>query len=68
MTVYQNSDKVFTDLRGLLKLESLWYAAYLKVKRNKGSSTPGPDIVTIDTLTKKRILEIRDTVFKKRYE
>lgn len=66
-TVHQNPTKVFRDLRGLLKLEYLWYASYLKVKRNKGSATPGPDSSTIDTLTKKRILEIRDCVLKGNY-
>lgn len=67
MTVHQNPSKIFKDLRGLLKLEYLWYASYIKIKRNKGSATPGPDSLTIDTLTRKRILEIRDCVLKKNY-
>jgi group II intron reverse transcriptase/maturase len=65
---HQNRDKVFRDLRGLLKLESLWFAAYIKLKRNKGSKTPGPDSVSIDSLTKKRILEIRELVLHRNYE
>ena len=62
--------KVFKDLRGLLKLENIWFAAYLKIKgfaSNKGSATPGPDLQTIDTLTKRRIIEIRAAVLKKEY-
>lgn len=61
-------DKVFKDLKGLLKLDNLWFAAYLKFKRNKGSATLVPDTGTIDELTKTRILEIKEIVNKGKYE
>jgi group II intron reverse transcriptase/maturase len=63
----QNPTRVFYDLRGLLKQESIWYAAYLKLKSNKGAKTPGPDEDIIDSLTKKRILEVRDAVLKNNF-
>ena len=68
MVCHQDKSKIFKDLRGLLKLEGIWFAAYVKLKRNQGSSTPGPDMLTINTLTKKRILEIRDVVLKGKFE
>lgn len=37
---YNNPERVFYELRGLLKQESLWFVAYLKLKSNKGSGTP----------------------------
>lgn len=64
---YQSPERVFYDLRGLLKQESIWFAAYLKLKGNKGSNTPGPDGETIDTLTRKRILELREAVLKNEF-
>jgi hypothetical protein len=59
---YQKPNKIFSDLRGLLKQDSIWYAAYLKIKINKGAETPGPDYDIIDSLTKKRILEVKEAV------
>lgn len=59
---YKTPDRIFYDLRGLLKQESIWFAAYLSLKSNKGAETPGPDEGIIDSLTKKRILEIREAV------
>ena len=64
---YQSPDRLFHDLRGLLKQESIWFAAYLKLKSNKGSNTPGPDGEVIDFLTKKRILELREAVIKNHF-
>lgn len=66
--IYNNPDKPFKDLRGLLKLDSLWFTSYLKIRRNKGANTAGPDTGTINELTKKRILEIKDIVMKGEYE
>lgn len=65
---FNRSDKVFSDLRGLLKQESLWYAAYIRLKGKKGSKTPGPDYDIIDFLTKKKILELRESVLSGKYD
>lgn len=64
---YNNRNKVFTDLRGLLKLESLWFVAYIKLKKNKGSKTPVLYMENIEHLTKRRILELRDAVLNNKY-
>ena len=65
---HKNRGKTFKSLRGLLKLNSLWFAAYLKLKKNKGSGTPAPDLKGIDTLTKAKILEIKQIVLKREYD
>ena len=39
---YKSPERIFYDLRGILKEESLWFAAYLKLKSNKKSPTPPP--------------------------
>lgn len=67
---HSNTERVFDSLRGLYKLDSMWFSAYLKLKSNKGSktSTPGPDMQNIDHLTRKRILEIKEAVLKKEYQ
>lgn len=49
-------------------MDNIWFAAYLKIKRNKGSNTLGPDTGTIDELTKSRIIEIKEVVMKGEYE
>lgn len=67
MTCYQTPDRVFQDLRGILKQDSIWFAAYLKLKSNKGAKTQGPDEDIIDALTKKRILELREAVLKNKF-
>jgi group II intron reverse transcriptase/maturase len=64
---FNKPNKIFYDLNGLLKQESLWFAAYLRIKSNKGSKTPGPDLETIDALTKKRILELRLAVLNNNF-
>jgi hypothetical protein len=51
---FNKPKKIFYDLKGLLKQESVWFAAYLRIKSNKEK---GPDLETIDALTKKRIIE-----------
>lgn len=63
----KNPTKIFNDLKGLLKLDSIWFAAYLKITKNKGSKTPGPDGFIIDSLTKNKILEVKTAVLKKEY-
>ena len=64
---YQSPNKIFYDLRGILKQESLWFAAYIKLNSNKGSKTAGPDGEIIDYLTKSWILELREAVLKNEF-
>lgn len=64
---YSIPDRVFYNLRGILKQESIWFAAYLKLKSNKGAKTQGPDEDIIDSLTKKRILELREAVLSNKF-
>jgi group II intron reverse transcriptase/maturase len=67
LTCYKTPERVFHDLRGILKQESIWFAAYLRLTNNKISDNPGPDEEIIDALTKKRILELRDAVLKNEF-
>lgn len=64
---YSTPDRIFYDLRGILKQESIWFAAYLKLKNNTGAKTQGPDEDIIDSLTKKRILELREAVLGNKF-
>jgi group II intron reverse transcriptase/maturase len=64
---YSTPNRVFYDLRGILKQESIWFAAYFKLKSNKGAKTQGPDEDLIDSLTKKRILELREAVLNNKF-
>lgn len=64
---YSSPNRVFYDLRGILKQESIWFSAYLKLKSNKGAKTQGPDEDIIDSLTKKRILELREAVLSNKF-
>ena len=64
---YNNTKRIFGDLRGLLKQESIWLAAYLRLAKNKVSKTLGSDYDTISYLTKNRILENRDLVLAGMY-
>ncbi len=66
-TCYKNPNRIFYDLRGILKQDSIWFAAYVKLKSNKGSFTQGPDEDDIDSLTKNRILELREAVLKNKF-
>ena len=66
-TCYKNSNRIFYDLRGIIKQDLIWFAAYLKLKSNKGSFTQGPDEDDIDSLTKNRILELREAVLKNKF-
>jgi group II intron reverse transcriptase/maturase len=77
LTCYHTPDRIFYDLRGILKQESIWFAAYLRLKTNKGFETPGPlyflakvkqgNGEIIDALTQKRILELREAVLKNKF-
>lgn len=56
-----NPNKVFYDLRGILKQESIWFAAYLKLKSNPFSHK------CPCSLTKNKILELRETVLNNHF-
>ena len=64
---YNQKNKRFQTLKGLLKQKDIWYAAYIKLKRNAGSKTSGPDGKTITDLTQQRIDEIRNVVLRREY-
>jgi len=66
-TCYKNPNRIFYDLKGIIKQDSIWFAVYLKLKSNKGSFTQGPDENDIDSLTKNRILELREAVLKNKF-
>jgi len=55
-------------LTGFLKSNAIWFAAFKKIRSNKGSKTAGLEKETIDELTKNKILEIKRQVLKGRYE
>ena len=67
MVCYNSPHRIFYDLKGILKQESIWFAAYLRLKNNKGSKTRGPDNDILNSLTKKRILEIRHAVLNNQF-
>jgi hypothetical protein len=60
-------NRVYYDLRGILKQESIWFAAYFKLKINKGAKTQGTVEDSIDALTKKRILDLREAVLSNKF-
>lgn len=64
---YSTPNRVFYDLRGILKQESIWFAAYLKLKNSKGAKTQSPDEDIIDSLTEKKILELREAVLSNKF-
>jgi len=62
----QSPDRIFYDLRGVLKQKSLWYAAYLRLYSSMGSQTAKtPE--TIDDLTISIILKVYRAVLKNEY-
>jgi group II intron reverse transcriptase/maturase len=64
VSLLPKSGKVFPTLRGILKQKELWFAAYIKLRRNAGSNTPGPDEEIITSLTQSRILELQKSVLE----
>lgn len=63
-----NPNRIFNDLKGYLKLDSFWFAAYLKIKANRGSKTVGPDYLGTNSLTRRRIIELKDYVLSNKYD
>lgn len=59
--ICKNPNRYFSNLKGLLKLDSIWFDAY---NTNKGSKTPGPDYEIIVT----KILEIKTAVLSKSFK
>src|ERR1700721_621641 len=53
-TCFKNPDRIFYDLRGILKQDSIWFAAFLKLKSNTGSKTQGADKDIIAPQTKRK--------------
>jgi group II intron reverse transcriptase/maturase len=58
----------FPNLHGLLKTKGIWIAAYIKVAKNKGAHTAGPDGETINTVTWRKLSELQDMVLKGEYK
>jgi hypothetical protein len=49
-------------------LREIWYAAYFKLSKSKGSLTEGPDGININDITKRRLEELRESVLSKTYK
>ena len=64
---YKSTERIFYDLWGILKQECLWFAAYLKLKSNKGSQTPAPYGKIFYYLTKSIILELSKAVLNNEF-
>lgn len=54
-----NPNRIFYDLKGYLKLDAIWFAAYLKIKANR--KTVGPDSLGVN------ILELKELTLKNQY-
>lgn len=61
---FTSPNKTFSDLKGLMKLPELWYAAYQKLNTNKGSNTPGIDGKTFHGVGKAHLDRLRERVLK----
>jgi retron-type reverse transcriptase len=67
-TCHHNPQRVFQDLHGLLKLDGLWFAAYLKLSRQIDSTTMGPDGININQVTMHQIMELKRILLNGSYE
>jgi retron-type reverse transcriptase len=67
LVCYSNPNKIFYDLKGILKLDSIWFTAYLKLKNNKKAKTWGFDENIVDSLTKRKILELKEAVLSNKF-
>jgi group II intron reverse transcriptase/maturase len=63
---YTSPNKIFSDLKGLIKLSELWYAAYHKLNRNKGSKTPRIDGET--EIGKAHLDRLKENVLKGKFQ
>jgi len=64
---YKNQNRIFHNLKGYLKLKEIWYAAYYKLSKSKGSLTSEPDYLNISDITKKKLEGLRDQVLRDEY-
>ena len=53
-------NKIFSDLKGFLKMNSIWFAAFIKIMKNRKATIKGVDDKS--SLTKLEILEIKKRV------
>lgn len=66
-TNFLKRDKIYKDLKGFIKDIELWIAAYMKITKNKGSETPGPDGKTLDGISLKKLENLRNLVIQEKY-
>nr|YP_009262047.1 reverse transcriptase domain; domain X [Chrysoporthe austroafricana]AMX22122.1 reverse transcriptase domain; domain X [Chrysoporthe austroafricana] len=65
---YNDHDKVYKNLKGIMNMKEIWYASYVKVRASKGSETPGVDLQTLDGTTKGKLDQLRDKVMKREFQ
>lgn len=68
ITCYKNTLWVFTDLKGLLKLESLWLVAYLRLFAFKWTMSLDSNIMNMDKMLKIKIRKVQDLVLSGKFE
>lgn len=68
ITNYKKPNKIYENLKGILKIKELWYASYIKIRSRKGSETPGIDFKTLDGTTKEKLELLANKVIKGKYE
>jgi len=62
----ENSKRIFKDLKGYLKMNAIWFAAFRKIKKNKRSGTAGSGW-NIKDLNLEKILKIKKQVLQNKY-
>lgn len=63
-----NKDKIYYDLTGFIKDINIWINAYMKIAKNKGGLTPGPDNETLDGMTLKQLENLKELICKGKYQ
>lgn len=63
-----NPKRIFYDLKGFLKSNAVWFAAFNKIRSNKRAKTAGPDGETIKVLNQKIILSVKKQVLEGTYK
>lgn len=63
-----NQKRIFYDLKGFLKSNAVWFAAFNKIRGNKGAKTAGPDGQAIEVLDKNKIINIKKQVLEGKYK
>lgn len=67
-TNFINKNITHYDLKKYLKDTELWIAAYMKISKNKGSNTPGPDNKTLDGMTITKLENLKNEVINKTFK